>query len=61
MGPKRLFSDPIFRYQIGLIAVEPAPPDMVLVVITFKGRATDACGKPAAKLFRAALSRDSLV
>lgn len=37
MGPKRLFLDPIFRYQIGLIAVEPAPPDMVLGVITLKG------------------------
>ena len=37
MGPKRLFLAPIFRYQIGLIAVEPAPPDMVLGVITSKG------------------------
>ena len=37
MGSKRLFLDPIFRYQIGLLAVEPAPPDMVLGVITLKG------------------------
>jgi DNA-binding transcriptional LysR family regulator len=37
VGPKTLFSDPIFGHQMSLIAVEPAPPDMVLGVITLKG------------------------
>lgn len=37
VGPKALFTDPVFGHGINILSLDPSPPDMLLGVITLKG------------------------